>query len=201
VFFSDQYRVAYLELAREYAERFSVEILAYCLMTNHVHMVLVPPDSQALHRMLKPLHTRYAQAVNRAMGWKGHLWQGRFFSSALDEAYLWAAIRYVERNPVRATISDRAEDYPWSSAAGHCGLASDLLLSRDAYWRRQFAGIGDWSAWLAQGDEPTRLDTLRRHVQAGMPCGSREFFERIEQGIGRPLRCRSQGRPRVYCFD
>jgi putative transposase len=197
VFFSDQNREIYLEWLREYAERCSVDILAYCLMINHVHLVLVPSTSQGLHRMLKPLHTRYAQNVNRAMGWKGHLWQGRFFSSALDETYLWAAVRYVERNPVRAKITDRAEDYRWSSAAGHCGLTCDPVLTQDSHWQRQFAGIGDWSAWLARGDEQAGLDTLRRNVQAGIPCGSSSFVEALESDLGRPLRCQLQGRAKA----
>ncbi len=71
-------------------------------MTNHIHVVAVPEADRSLERVFRPLHTRYAQRINRAKHWKGHLWQGRFFSSALDEPYLWAAIRYVERNPVRA---------------------------------------------------------------------------------------------------
>ena len=197
VFFSDQNRAIYLEWLREYAERCSVETLAYCLMPNHVHLVLVPSTSQGLHRMLKPLHTRYAQFVNRAMGWKGHLWQGRFFSSALDQTYLWTAVRYVERNPVRAEIIDRAENYPWSSAAGHCGRRRDPVLTQNPRWQRQFSGIGDWSPWLAQGDEQAGLDTLRRHAQAGIPCGSASFVEALERDLGRPLRCQLQGRAKL----
>ena len=196
VFFSDQNRLLYLWWLRDYAERCSVEILAYCLMVNHVHLVLVPSTVQGLHRMLRPLHTRYAQFVNRTMGWKGHLWQGRFFSSALDEPYLWAAIRYVERNPVRAKIIDRAENYRWSSAAAHCGLTRDPVLSRDPHWQRQVAGMRDWSAWLAQADDPGSVDILRRHAQAGVPCGSRAFVESLERDLGRPLRCRLRGRPK-----
>jgi putative transposase len=81
-------------------------------MTNHIHVVAVPAADDALQRVFRPLHTRYAQRVNRLKKWKGHLWQGRFFSSALDETYLWAGIQYVERNPVRARLVRRAENYP-----------------------------------------------------------------------------------------
>jgi len=94
------------------------------LMTNHIHLVLVPHTEDGLQRVLKPLHMRYAQRINRAKGWKG-----RFFSSPLDDAYLMAAIRYVERNPIRVGLADKAEDYCWSSAAAHCGLKEDTLLS------------------------------------------------------------------------
>ena len=97
VFFTDEdRRHAYLDWLSEYAGNNEVEVLAYCLMTNHIHMVAVPKTEDGLQRALKPLHMRYAQRINRSRGWKGHLWQGRFFSSALDETYLWAAIRYVE---------------------------------------------------------------------------------------------------------
>ncbi|MDP1605464.1 MAG: transposase [Rhodocyclaceae bacterium] len=101
IFFVDEDREAYLTWLREYCELHEVEILAYCLMTNHIHLVAVPARDDGLQRVFKPLHMRYAQRINRAHGWKGHLWQGRFFSSPLDDAYLWAAVRYVERNPVR----------------------------------------------------------------------------------------------------
>jgi putative transposase len=138
VFYTDDDRAAYLDWLREYAGKHEVDILAYCLMTNHIHLVAVPKTEAGLQWVLKPLHMRYAQRINRRRGWKGHLWQGRFFSSALDETYLWAAIRYVERNPVRAKLVRKAENYPWSSAAAHCGLREDPVLTTKAFWRKQF---------------------------------------------------------------
>jgi len=95
VFFSDEDRHAYLNWLSEYAGKNAVEVLVKCLMTNHIHVVAVPRTEDSLQRAPKPLHMRYAQRINRSRGWKGHLWQGRFFSSALDEACLWAAVRYV----------------------------------------------------------------------------------------------------------
>ena len=165
-------------------------------MTNHIHLVAVPTSEDALHQMLKPLHMRYAQRLNRSRGWKGHVWQGRFFSSALDETYLWAAIRYVERNPVRAKMVRKAENYPWSSAASHCGLRSDPVLTSKLSSRRQFAGVGNWSAWLAKGDEPEQLDVLRRHVEKGLPCGGTKFIQRLEKLTGRAPKYRPRGRPK-----
>jgi putative transposase len=129
VFFADDDYRAYLAWLKDYAEQHAVEILAYCLMTNHIHLVVVPASEDGLEKLLKPLHMRYAQRVNRTRGWKGHLWQGRFFSSALDEDYLWAAVRYVERNPVRARMVRKAENYRWSSASAHCGLRTDPVLT------------------------------------------------------------------------
>jgi putative transposase len=153
--------VAYLTWLDEYCRQFEVEVLAYCLMINHIHLVAVPATDDGLQRVLKPMHMRYAQRVNRARGWKGHLWQGRFFSSPLDDAYMWAAVRYVERNPVRAGIVRRAEDYPWSSAAAHCGKRQiDLMPVRPA-WLKTLAAVEDRSAWLAEGDESEELQTAR----------------------------------------
>jgi putative transposase len=130
VFFSDEDRRTYLAWLREYCLKHDVQVLAYCLMPNHVHLILIPQRESGLERVLKPLHMRYAQRVNRKRGWKGHLWQGRYFSSALDEAYLWAALRYVERNPVRAKLAIEAENYRWSSAAAHCKMRADELLDQ-----------------------------------------------------------------------
>ena len=197
VFFTRDDRQAYLQWLQEYTGKHEVDVLAYCLMTNHVHLVVVPTTEHALHRVLKPLHMRYAQRVNRARGWKGHVWQGRYFSAVLDESYLWAAIRYVERNPVRAGIVDRAENYAWSSARAHCGLSSDPVLSAKSPWQRQFEGIGDWSAWLAEGDEQQSLEMLRQYADKGLPCGSATFIEMLEKSTGRLLRYQPQGRPRT----
>ena len=134
MFFSDADHQTYLALLREYTAKHKVAVLAYCLMPNHTHLVLVPTTTDALQFMLRPLHLRYAQRVNRARDWKGHLWQGRYFASVLDERHCWAAIRYVERNPVRAGMLACAEDYPWSSAAAHCGLRKDMILTTERHW-------------------------------------------------------------------
>lgn len=197
IFFTDEDREAYLSWLKEYCDKHQVEVLAYCLMTNHVHLVVVPATDDGLHLVLKPLHMRYAQRINRAHGWKGHLWQGRFFSSPLDEAYLWAAVRYVERNPVRAGMERRAENYRWSSAAAHCGKRTDSLLHLESAWCKQFAAIDGWSVWLAEGDETEEVQILRQNVEKGLPCGDANFVQRLGNLVGRQLEYRPQGRPRM----
>jgi putative transposase len=201
IFFTDEDREAYLTWLREYCELYEVEILAYCLMTNHIHLVAVPARDDGLQRILKPLHMRYAQRINRARGWKGHLWQGRFFSSPLDDAYLWAAVRYVERNPVRADMVRRAEDYTWSSAAAHCGKRIDGLLNTASVWSKQFSVMENWSAWLSEGDETEEIQMLRRNVDKGLPCGSEGFIKQLGKQAGRLLEYRPQGRPRMANED
>lgn len=194
VFFEDADRLAYLALLRECTSRHAVDVLAYCLMTNHVHLVLVPQSADALHRVLKPLHMQHAQRINRTHGWKGHVWQGRYFSSPLDETYLWAAIRYVELNPIRAGMVRRAEQYPWSSAAGHCGATHDPVITTAESWTRRCRAIGDWSHWLASGDDQACADILRRRADKGLPCGSVEFVAELERATGRDLTERPRGR-------
>jgi putative transposase len=196
VFFTVEDRQVYLTWLCEYSQKYNVDILAYCLMTNHIHLVAVPQTEDGLQRALKPLHMRHAQRINREKGWKGHLWQGRFFSSPLDGQYLWAAIRYVERNPVRAKIVRKAERYPWSSAAAHCGLRTDVALTQKSIWMKNFAQIPNWSAWLAEGDEPEKITVLRAYIEKGLPCGSEHFLKKLERLTGRDLRYRPQGRPK-----
>jgi putative transposase len=195
VFFSDSDRRCYLELLRDYADKFAIDVFAYCLMPNHVHLVVRPGAADGLQRALKPLHMRHAQRINRCHGWKGHLWQGRYFSSPLDEDYLWAAIRYVELNPVRARLTARAQDYPWSSAAAHCRDVADPVLTTDPAWQRQVTAIGNWVRWLAAGNAPQQTAILRRHSDKSLPCGSPEFIDALEKASGRSLRERPQGRP------
>ena len=196
VFFGDDDRRLYLSWLKGYCDEHAVEVLAYCLMTNHVHLLAVPLRADGLERALKPLHMRYAQRINRQRGWHGHLWQGRFFSSPLDEAYLWAALRYVERNPVRARLVRRAENYPWSSAAAHCGHRADAVLTQAAVWRELLAAVADWSTWLGESDGADELTMLRRNTDKGLPCGSGSFIEGLESMAGRPLSYRPVGRPR-----
>lgn len=196
VFFGDDDRNAYLVWLKAYCEKYKVDILAYCLMSNHIHLIAVPETNEGLQRVLKPLHMRYAQRINRNRGWKGHLWQGRFFSSPLEDTHLWAAIRYVERNPVRAKMVARAEDYPWSSAAAHCGLKDDAIMSQKTDWKKRCEQISNWSEWLAEGDDPEKIELLRRNVEKSLPCGAEKFIQKLEKIAGRPLRYRPLGRPK-----
>ncbi len=197
VFFDDEDRLVYLAWLKDYADQHQVEVLAYCLMPNHIHLIAVPATNDGLQLALKPLHMRYAQRINRQRQWSGHVWQGRFFSSPLDDAYLWTALRYVECNPVRAGLIEHAQDYRWSSAAGHCGLRQDALLRTDSPWQRQLATVTDWSAWLAQVDDANALNTLRLHANKGLPCGDEGFVTKLGDLLGRPLAPRPRGRPRL----
>ncbi len=138
---------------------------------------------------------RYAQRINKSRHWCGHLWQGRDFSAPLYDRYTWSAIRYVELNPVRAQLVDRAEHYNWSSAPAHCGLKSDKVLSKKIKWQSRCNQIHDWSNWLSGGDNRDEIAVLRRNVNKGLPCGSSQFVSELEVISGRRLDYRPPGRP------
>ncbi len=140
---------------------------------------------------------RYAQRFNWQRGLKGHVWQGRYFSAPLDETYLWATLRYVERNSVRAGLVTNAEWYRWSSAAAHCYGREDPLLTTKRLWCDQFHTMHEWSSWLAAGDEPEHLTSIRRTSEKGLPCGSETFVKNLEKKVGRLLTYRPQGRPEI----
>jgi len=195
VFFDDEDRKNYLKWLGEYCKKWKVDILAYCLMTNHIHLILRPTTKDGLHRVLKPLHMRYAQRINKSKGWKGHLWQGRFFSSPLDNAYTWAALRYVERNPVRAKMVKKAEEYAWSSASAHCGLTENSLLS-SLNCLGSVISTENWSEWISLPNNEREIQILRRNIEKGLPCGSDKFIEKLEVISDKVLKFRPQGRPK-----
>ena len=128
VFFEPADYEAYLEPMREWCGRRSVEVRAYCLMPNHVHMIVVPETEDGLRRGVGEAHRRYSRRINFREGWRGHLWQGRFATHPMDERYLLAATRYIERNPVRAKLTRCAWEYRWSSARAHVEERDEVLV-------------------------------------------------------------------------
>ena len=184
VFFTAEDRQHYLIWLAHYATRHGLKVWAYCLMPTHVHLVVVPGTTRSIAGALGPLHTRHAQHINARQGHQGHLWQGRYHSCSLDGAHAAEAIRYVERNPVRAGLVAAAEAYPWSSAAPHCGLRTDPVLSGDMPLT---GAISNWSLWLSEKEDAQTLELLRRRTMKGLPCGSDDFVVEIEAAVGRML--------------
>jgi putative transposase len=125
-FLPDDYK-AYIDLLAEWCRICRVEILAWCLMPNHVHLIVVPETETALARAIGEAHRRYTRRINFREGWRGHLWQERFASFPMDEGYLLAAARYIEMNPVAAGIVSHPGDYRWSSAGAHLAGLDDAL--------------------------------------------------------------------------
>ena len=184
VFRDDSDRQVYIHLLRESSRRFHLRICAYCLMSTHIHLVAIPDGKDSVWRSFHRCHGAYATQFNMKYEFCGHLWQARPFSCALDEAHLWAAIRYVERNPVRAGLVDCAVDYPWSSAAAHCGLRPDPLL--DSEWIAR-SEIRDWREWLSEDNQRGVNQRLRDKTFTGRPCGDDMFVQEAERLLHRHL--------------
>ena len=173
----------YRALMAECCGRWGVEIWAYCLMPNHIHLIAVPETAESLGRAIGEAHRRYTRAINRREDWRGHLWQDRFASFAMDETHLLAAARYIELNPVRARLRRHPQTHPWSSAKAHLAGDDDELVSVAPLLDL----VPDWAAFLADGLDEEAAETLRRHARTGRPLGGEGFVKRLEKRLGRAL--------------
>jgi putative transposase len=183
-FFCDADYLKYRSLLRANLPKSGVEIWAYCLLPNHVHLVAVPNESDGLARLLRVTHHRYARHINARNNWQGHLWQERFHSFPMDEPHLLAAVRYVELNPVRAGLCEKPEQWRWSSVHAHLGGTPDPLLNPAPMADL----VTEWATYLsAPGCGPTDND-LRWHTGTGRPAGNDAFIRKLESLSGRRLR-------------
>ena len=191
VFFSDKDKFIYIKLLKEQSQKYGLEFWAYCLMDNHVHLVAVPQNKESF-RAVAEANRWYTQMVNLREGWRGYLWQGRFTSFVMDEAYCYAAVKYVENNPVRANIVSCAQEYHFSSAKYHIYARNDNLVVRCFLQGR----IRNWKAYL--NEEIKDIDQIRKHGRTGRPLGSKEFIEKIENALGRRISKQKPGpKPRM----
>jgi putative transposase len=195
VFFADDDRRVYLELLKEQADKYHLEILAYCLMDNHVHLVAIPRAEEALAKAVGRTHFRYTQYLNRVHRRCGHLWHGRFYSCALDGRHLWPVIKYVELNPVRAKLCRRPWQYAWSSAALHTSAkAQSELLNLSRWYKR--VSPEQWRRELLQGLAEGDVARIRLRTHTGRPLGADSFLNKLERMLGRRVRPLPVGRPR-----
>jgi len=195
VFFVDDDRRAYLRLLKERCAASGVQVLAYCLMTNHVHLVAVPSAEESLATAIGRTHFLYTQYVNRMHRRSGHLWQNRFFSCALDEVHMWRAVRYTERNPVRARMVRLAWRYRWSSAAAHVGGKDETGLLDMAAWAEEWKPA-KWEKQLRAPEDESEMRGLRLSTHTGRPLATDSLLSRLEHRLGRRLRPLPVGRPR-----
>jgi putative transposase len=183
-FFSEADFSAYKQLIATWCRKWDVQLWAYCLMPNHVHLVLAPSQPRSLARAVGEAHRRYTWTVNRREEWRGFLWQGRFSSFPMDEIHLFRAVRYILNNPVRAGLACRAEEWPHSSARAHVTQRPDGVVELEPLACR----IEDWTALLS-GSVPQRADeVLALHARTGRPLGSPDFVAQVERFAGRRLR-------------
>lgn len=188
-FFYDGDYQLYIQLMAELCSDWNVEIWAYCLMPNHVHLIAVPETEESLAGAIGEAHRRYTCRVNSRNDWSGYLWQGRFASFPMDEAHLYLAARYVELNPVRAGLVEKAWQYRWSSAAAHVTGQDDALVRVGPLLNM----FGEWEKYLAVDLDENETDKIRRHVQTGVPLGSDSFINGIEEKLGRNFQPAKRG--------
>lgn len=189
VFFSEQDYQAYRRMLLELKDPAGVQVWAYCLMQNHVHLVVCPERQESLATLFGQVHRRLARRVNVTHEWTGHLWQERFHSVVMDEAHLMAAVRYVELNPVRAGLCERAEDWRWSSAAAYLHGSRDELLHMAPMRDR----IRNWQAYLDQDSDERTIKSLRKGTSTGRPVGDGAFIRKLERVSGQRLARRRPG--------
>ena len=187
-FFRDEDYKAYLELMSEWSRKCDVEIWSYCLMPNHVHLIAVPGTKDGLARAIGEAHRRYTRRINFREGWRGHLWQDRFASFPMDEAYLLSAARYVEMNPVVAGIVEKPEEYKWSSARPHMEGRDDVLVKVGPLLEM----VGNWGDFLEPPND-SEVDSIHKHEKTGRPLGSSAFVENLENQLSRILKRRKPG--------
>ena len=189
-FFEDGDYELYRDLLAEAARRAGAEIWCYCLMPNHVHVIIVPSDEDGLRRTFAEAHRRYTGYVNARLRVTGHLWQGRFGSVVMDEDHLFHAVRYVSLNPVRAGLVERAQDWQWSSVNAHMKRRNDKLVKVKPILER----YGDFRKYLggANEDEP-KFKTLRQSETTGRPLGDDNWMRKLEQQTGRTLSALKRG--------
>lgn len=193
VFFGDSDKNHYIELVGRACKDHGVDIWSWCVMSNHVHFIAVPEREGSFANCFSEAHVRYTRMINTREKWKGHLWQGRFSSSPLDERYLLAAVRYVERNPVRARMVQLPWEYKYSSASYHIGKRStDPLVKNDQTLQNL---IDDWRTYLYDSDNEDDLVIIRKEESGGRPIGSESFIEKLEKKLNRSFNRKTAGRP------
>ena len=195
VFFDDEDRQTYLKLLAGYAQKHQFQILAYCLMDSHIHLLAVPETETALARGIGMTNQVYTQYLNRKLKQSGRIWQNRFFSCVIEkDQYLWAVARYVERNPVKAGLVEHAELYLWSSAKSHITGSIDPLLGSTSWLSLQEQN--GYANFIRSVDEKAD-NAIRKATMTGRPFGSECFIDMLEFRLNQPLRPKKSGRPRA----
>ncbi len=161
-------------------------------MRNHVHLIGTPKDEKSFGKALNTLTMRYSQYINRKRGLYGHVWQGRYFSCVLDESHLYRAIRYVEKNPVRAKMVKNAEDYKWSSTRAHLGMEPDPVVELKEILEMD---PGEWKQYLKE-DDVEMAGEIRLKTKKGLVVGAEAFIEKLEKKLNRSLKRTSRGKPK-----
>ena len=197
VFFVDDDHKVYLSLMKEDSKRYGLEILGWCLMTNHIHLIVRPENEESMAKAIGRTHFKYTQYINRMHNRSGHLWQNRFYSCPLGKLHFWRALRYIEQNPLRAGMVKRAWNYKWSSAGAHIDGHDHTELLNMGWWRQASARI-DWKDALRKPLSREQAEQIRLNTHTGRPLVEDSFISKLEKFVGRRLRPLPIGRPKKY---
>lgn len=189
VFFEEGDYKHYIALLSEAAQKAGTEVWAYCLMPNHVHLILVPSHEDGLRATLGDAHRRYTRYINARHEWTGHLWQGRFGSVAMDDQHLEHGVRYVSLNPVRARLVKTARNWRWSSVRAHLAGKDDRLVTVKPVLDR----CPDFKALLKSGEDEEMSQKIRKAETIGRPIGTSEWLDDLETRLGRTVRPGKRG--------
>ncbi|HDZ55097.1 MAG TPA: transposase [Pseudomonas xinjiangensis] len=193
----------YLASLRELAEQFGIKVFSYCLMTNHVHLLVSPDTAAGLGAFMKGLAARATRYRNKLEGRSGTLWEGRYKSSVVDtDEYLLACSRYIELNPVRARMVVNAGDYEWSSFNQRAGvdpqwLADDPCFESLALGITEAEGRTKYRDFVESGIPDQEYELIRQAVQRNQLTGSGRFVDEIEATLGLRVERRGPGRPKI----
>ena len=190
---------AFERVLAEALVRFGMRLCAYCLMPNHWHLVLWPRKDNELSRFMQWLtmtHTQRLHAQRHSAG-RGHVYQGRFksFPAQRDEHFL-TLCRYVERNPLRANLVARAQDWRWCSLWRRGAPRGDLPDDGLALSEWPVGRPSDWAAWVSRPETADELEALRRSVRRGSPFGGEKWAAATARRLGAESSLRPPGRPR-----
>lgn len=194
IFFSNEDKEKYISLLKKYVDKCNSPILAYCLMSNHVHLLTRPRKEESLYKMMQGVSLCYTQYINRTYKRTGRLWESRYYSCIVDkERYLWAIVKYIEQNPKRAKIITKEEDYVYSSAKAHIRGARDALLGEELFKEGQRK---DYIELLRASTLEEHLTDIRYSTRTGRPFGSEDFIRKMERTLDRRFLLKPPGRPK-----
>jgi putative transposase len=191
----------YLATLAEVKAKLGVKVYAWCLMTNHVHLLLEPSDATSLGLLMKRLSGRQTRYHNRLERRSGTLWEGRYKSSLVqNDGYLLACCRYIELNPVRARMVAAPQDYPWSSCRARLGYARSAILDLDPCYQGlatdESARRERYVEFLQSAIPEGELALIRSAVQRGQLTGNHAFPQQVAAALHRRIENRGPGRPR-----
>jgi putative transposase len=192
IFQEDQDRVVYLKYIQEKSVLYGVDIYAYCLIDNHVHFLVKPHDPTALANMFRTVHMKYSHYFNRINHQKGHLWQGRYYSCLVNGRHIIKVFRYVENNPVRAGMVDKAWEYTWSSARAHLGKEYKIICLANV---SEYIDLKSWKSYLSKGQSEQSLTRMRDITRKGLMLASHDFVVKMEQRLAINIIPNRRGRP------